>query len=236
MRITLTGIILLLNLQFTHGQHDKQFIEHHSDIHRVLVEEVLQTTSYTYLHVRERDKSQWLAVPKINAQVGEEYFYQGGNVMTDFRSATLSRTFDSLLFLGGIVNANPNKSEPSGILFIEKSTSKGTKIDLEIMPLEDEISINELYANREKYADKIVRIRAQVTQFSDSIMGKNWIHMQDGSEYNGVFDLVATSEKFISVGEIAVFEGKILLNKDFGFGYFYEILMEETQIEKLQKE
>jgi hypothetical protein len=235
MKITLTGIFLLLNFIFVMGQHDKQFIESHSGIHRVVVKEVLQTASYTYLLVEEADTSQWLAVPKINAQVGEEYFYQGGNIMKDFRSATLNRTFDSVLFLGGIVNANPNKSRPSHTLITEKSMRTETKIDLEIRPQENEISIKELFANREKYADKIIRIRAQVTQFSDSIMGKNWIHMQDGSDYNGAFDLVATSEEFISVGEIAVFEGKILLNKDFGFGYFYEILMEETQIEKPQK-
>jgi len=58
-------------------------------------------------------------------------------------------------------------------------------------------------------------------------MGKNWIHIQDGTEGEGVYDLTITSLQNVSVGDTVTFEGKIALDKDFGYGYFYNVLMEE---------
>jgi len=230
MKLILTVTIVLLNIWMVKGQHDSEFIKSHSGIHRVIVSEVLQTKSYTYLLVKDADKLQWLAVPKIDAKVGEVYFYQGGNEMKDFKSSSLNRTFESVLFLGGIVNADPNNDQQPDSSISIKSKPGGTKIDLSLKPSADGISIAELYAEKENYSGKIVRIRGQVTQFSSSIMGKNWIHIQDGTEFEGVFDLVATSDEVINEGEIAVFEGKIILDKDFGFGYFYKVIMEDAQI------
>ena len=58
-------------------------------------------------------------------------------------------------------------------------------------------------------------------------MGKNWVHIQDGTEFGGGFDITITTDKPASVGETVTFEGKIALDKDFGYGYFYSVLMEE---------
>ena len=58
-------------------------------------------------------------------------------------------------------------------------------------------------------------------------MGKNWVHIQDGTEFEGGFDLTITKDKQASVGETITFEGKIVLDKDFGYGYFYNVLMED---------
>jgi hypothetical protein len=58
-------------------------------------------------------------------------------------------------------------------------------------------------------------------------MGKNWVHIQDGSEFQGGFDLTITTNIQVSVGETKTFEGKIVLDKDFGYGYLYSVLMEE---------
>ena len=58
-------------------------------------------------------------------------------------------------------------------------------------------------------------------------MGKNWVHIQDGSEFEGGFDLTVTTDKPTSVGETITFEGKVILDKDFGYGYYYSVLMED---------
>jgi hypothetical protein len=58
-------------------------------------------------------------------------------------------------------------------------------------------------------------------------MGKNWVHIQDGSEFQGGFDLTITTDKKVSLDDTVTFEGKIVLDKDFGYGYFYNVLMEE---------
>jgi hypothetical protein len=58
-------------------------------------------------------------------------------------------------------------------------------------------------------------------------MNKNWIHIQDGSEFQGGFDLTITTDKSVSLGDTVTFEGKLALDKDFGYGYFYTVLIED---------
>ena len=61
-------------------------------------------------------------------------------------------------------------------------------------------------------------------------MGKNWIHIQDGTEFDGKFDLTITGNFSAKVGDIIILEGKIALNKDLGYNYFYEVIMEDAKI------
>jgi hypothetical protein len=86
-----------------------------------------------------------------------------------------------------------------------------------------------LFVNKEKYENKIVTIRGKVVKYNPEIMGKNWAHIQDGTDFNGVFDLTVTTADVVTLDEISVFEGKITLNKDFGSGYSYEIIMEDAK-------
>ncbi len=227
MKIILTAVAILLLVPFSRGQQDEQFKRNHAGIHKVVVQEVLQTTSYTYLLVKENDNTKWLAIPKIEANAGETYFYQGGNEMKDFKSSQLNRTFESVLFLGGVV-----KADEMGKNKKDASTGKAktfAKLELNLEPVEGGVTIADLYANKSEYAGKVIKVKGQVVQFSSSIMGRNWIHLQDGTEHNGVFDLVITSKSDISVGDVVVLEGKISLDKDFGYGYFYELIMEDAQ-------
>ena len=62
-------------------------------------------------------------------------------------------------------------------------------------------------------------------------MGKNWVHLQDGTGEPGNDDLLVTTQEEVAVGDVVVFEGTIVLNKDFGSGYSYEILMEEAKLQ-----
>jgi len=62
------------------------------------------------------------------------------------------------------------------------------------------------------------------------IMNRNWIHLQDGSTKDDKLDLTITTTENVPLGAIVAFEGKISLNKDFGAGYKYEIIMEDAQL------
>jgi len=104
------------------------------------------------------------------------------------------------------------------------------KINISIEPAEGCITIANLLENKKSYSGKTVKVKGQVTKINTQIMGKNWIHIQDGSEFQGEFDLTLTSDANINVGEIATFEGKIALDKDFGYGYSYAVLMEESKV------
>ena len=224
------GLFVLLSLN-SMSQHSDKFVESHSDIHKVMVMEVLQTTSYTYLKVLDGNKMQWLAVPRMEAKHGETYYYKGGNEMKNFRSSQLNRVFDSVLFLGGIVSANPGKSMNADSTFsFSDSIPESDRIVLEVKITEDQTTIAQLFSNSKKYTDHTVTVKGKVTRFSQSIMGKNWVHLQDGTEYNGDFDLVITTHDTVIVGNIYKFEGVIATDKDFGYGYFYSVLLEDAKI------
>ena len=206
------------------------------NIHEFVVQEVLQTTSYTYLLAREGDKTQWLALPKLEATIGDTYYYYGGVEMRDFNSSELNRTFNSVLFLGSVENSE----SLNNMITSESTTNKtqNTSSAQEIIKIESipgTITISELLSKKNEYEDKVVKIRGRVMKFNKNIMGKNWIHLQDGSKYADEYDITITSEMETKVGEIVTFEGKITLNKDFGSGYFYSIIMEDAKMSILEE-
>jgi len=74
-------------------------------------------------------------------------------------------------------------------------------------------------------------VRGQVAKYNPEIMERNWVHLQDGTEFDGKYDLTVTSVEPFEVGQVITVEGILALNKDFGYGYEYELLLEKaTQI------
>lgn len=204
-----------------------------SVIHESEVLEVIQVKSYTYLRLAEDNTEKWLAVPSIKAEVGEVYFYKGGMEMPNFKSNELDRMFDVVLFLQTIsknkedLEVKPFKHDVS--ILEKKSANKSKeKLEITIKTVEDVIFIEELMKNASLYKDKVVKVKGQVTKFSSQIMSKNWVHLQDGTDFNGEFDLTLTTNAIVRVGDVVIFEGKVSLNKDFGAGYFYKLIIENA--------
>jgi hypothetical protein len=110
------------------------------------------------------------------------------------------------------------------------SKSIQKKISGLVPPAEGSITIAQLYSEKKSYSGKRVSVTGQVTRFSPEIMGKNWIHLQDGTEFDGSFDLAITSDVSVGVGDTITFEGEITLDKDLGYGYFFDVLMENAII------
>ena len=102
------------------------------------------------------------------------------------------------------------------------------KSDIKVETVEGAITIAELFSDMKKYEGKTVRIVGEVTKFNAAIMDRNWVHLQDGTEYEGKYDLTATSMESFTVGSKVVLEGKVTLDHDFGYGYSYELLLEKA--------
>jgi predicted RNA-binding protein len=117
---------------------------------------------------------------------------------------------------------------PTGTAHME--VAKAGKEDLTIEKAEGGITIAELFSNKKDYSGKIVRIKGKVTKVNPAIMEKNWIHLQDGTIYEGEFDLTVTADILPEAGSIVTIEGKVALDKDFGYGYSYPVLLEEAKI------
>jgi len=201
-----------------------------SDIHEVTVKEAMNAAGYTYLLVSEGRNEQWLAVNEMDVNIGTTYYYQGGLKMANFKSRELDRVFESVIFVEQISLEPPSPAEEVTLSSAHSATIPVEKLDISVDVAKDGISIADLVSEKESYKGKTVRIRGQVTKFNADIMDKNWIHLQDGTEYDGNFDLTITSDMVVETGETLTFEGKIALDKDFGFGYFYEIIMEDAKI------
>ena len=175
----------------------------------------------------------------MQALAGDTYYYSEGLPMQQFESKELHRTFDLVLFLGGVstepiggkpaVAANPHGGQTGSQPYTRKAAPE-VKKDIKIVVPKDCITIAELFSRKDSYAGKTVKIKGQVTKFSAEIMNKNWIHLQDGTENNGKFDLTITSAATVKNGDIVTLEGKVVLNKDFGYGYLFEVLIEDAEL------
>jgi hypothetical protein len=226
-------IILLLGVMTGLGDcssnTDKKADNLAPNAHQVIAEEVIQTGKYTYIRVSEDEAEYWIAVEKTEAEKGKTYYWSIGSEMKDFSGSELNRTFESIYFVQDFTG------EPITESVQKPLQSSGSRLDIpekkgiDIPRTEGCITIAELYARKHDYSGLTVRIKGEVVKFSPEIMDRNWVHIQDGTkDPEGNYDLTVTTNAFLNVGDIAVFEGTIALDKDFGYGYFYPVLLENA--------
>ena len=205
-------------------------------LHTVLVKEVLQTNGYTYLRVIENGKEDWLAVVKIPAKVGQTYTYDDAAPMMDFTSKELKRTFPKIYFLSKLTEVKDKAStEPANDpVKVKKKTSDDkkseSKKEIHIDPVHGGLTIETLLQNATIWEGKVVQVRGEVTKFSKDIMSRNWIHIQDGTNFSGKKELVITSDATVKEGDVITFEGLVKLKQDFGSGYYFEVLLEDALV------
>jgi predicted RNA-binding protein len=145
--------------------------------------------------------------------------------------AIISFTFCKGPRTGPLVKESFDKTEQSNPMAGKESPGpvQTEKVNITLEPCEGCIRISDLFADKNGFSGKVIRIKGIVRKFNPEIMGKNWVHIQDGTEFEGGYDLTITTNQMVSLDETVTFEGKIVLNKDFGYGYFYNILMEDAK-------
>lgn len=196
------------------------------DQHKAIVMEVIQVTDYTYLHVTENGKDYWIAAPKADFKVGEVILYSKSMEMKNFESKELKKTFDSILFID---NASVKLGE--GIMN-EPMKPSISKEEVNVEPVSGGVTLAQIFADPNKYANRTVKVKGKVVKINSGIMKRNWIHIQDGTNYQDDFDLTITTNDNVKNGDVVIFEGKIVLNKDFGYGYSYKVMMENAKASK----
>lgn len=95
-------------------------------------------------------------------------------------------------------------------------------------------NVAELYSLKDGLSGKVVTVRGQVVKVSLGIMGKNWLHIQDGSgdAAKGDYDLTVTTATEAVVGDTVLVKGTFVTNKDFGHGYLYDIIIEDAEVQR----
>ena len=203
-------------------------------MHEVVVSEVIPTSKYMYLNVKEGAKEFWIAVPKQDIEKGNTYLYNEALLKTQFESKEYSRIFDTLYLVTTLVTKEhglppisiptPKESEEKNELL--KDTSADTQ---EVRgQFAGAIKIAELVKNPAAYEDKMVELTGECVKVNEGIMDLNWIHLKDGSQDD--YDLVITTMESVQKGTTITVRAIVALNKDFGSGYMYSILLENGRI------
>jgi len=216
--------------------------------------ERMNAATYTYLKLSTSSGEIWAAVPETTTAVGAQVTINDPMPMEGFESKTLGRKFDRIVFgtLGGAdgaaptgahgmpggphhgsVGSEPAPGNPHAGLQLPPATNAGDiKVDKATGP--DGRLVAEVFAQRATLKDKTVTVRGKVVKFSANVMGKNWVHVRDGSGTDAAKDndLTFTTKDQVATGDIVTATGTVRTDKDFGAGYFYPVIVEEAKVEK----
>jgi hypothetical protein len=183
--------------------------------------ETMEGGGYTYMKLNQDGKMVWIAVRHADVAVGDKVEYVEQMRMPNFTSKTLQRSFDEIVFAklrGEQAAVSPMQPAPEiavGDEPIEKA--------------EGGYTIAEVFANKEALKGKLVKVRGRVVKVSQAIMNRNWIHLKDGTGETGSDKIVFRSEDHVAeIGSIVTAEGRLETDKDFGYGYHYEVLVEDA--------
>ncbi len=188
-------------------------------------------------------------------------FPGGALEMPNFESKSLGRRFESIAFVGALVVGDPPaagkaaatdphagipgmagggdphagvagvppKSAPHGA----PSGSSEPQIDTKnIARANGGYTVGEIHDKRSELEAKEISVRGKVVKFNAGVMSRNWIHLRDGSAGQaGANDLTVTTDDRAQVGDTVVVKGRVGVNRDFGFGYRYDVMLESATVD-----
>jgi hypothetical protein len=204
------------------------------DVHKVTVKETIPGGKYLYLRVVEGDQEYWAATGKSDVKAGETYFYNEALIQNNFESKELDRTFETIYLITQLVPESHGASlkpkqevdAPPAEAMQESPNKK-----FHSSPLAGKataLSIAELLKDPQAYEGKVVELTGTCTKVNEGILGRNWLHLKDGSADGQ--DLVMTSSDSADPGSEITIRAIVGLNRDFGAGYSYNVLLEEGKI------
>lgn len=220
------------NKSQNNGDGDKQGIMlapplSDKDEHEVVAQETINTNNYTYIRALKGNNEYWIAVPRQEVKVGNTYFFSDNLMMEKFHSPELNRDFEVVYFVSTLYTkkGNPESTNPTTTMTPEESAEPVGEA-VQVTHAQGAVKLSDLLAAPEKYKGKTVKVTGKCVKFNSGIMGRNWVHIQDGTAGNP--DLTITTDETVEVGKVVTFEGVLALKKDFGAGYSYPVILEKA--------
>jgi uncharacterized protein YdeI (BOF family) len=213
--------------------------------------ETMDAAGYTYMKLKTANGEEWTAVSQAVVKTGDTVTVSDGLLMQGFESRTLERKFDRIYFGrlasaaetaagGAMPAAGPATSFPPEMLAAlaaqhsGAATAAAPKGDVKVPKAEgpDGRTIAEVYAGKAALQDRRVVVRGTVVKFNPAIMGRNWVHIRDGSGAPETKDndLTLTTQDTVAIGDVVLARGTLRLDKDFGAGYTYPVILEDVKI------
>ena len=211
--------------------------------------ETMDSGGYSYVHLDMGPEKVWIAGPATaGLVVGERAVFEGAMEMRNFHAKSLDRTFETILFVGLIAKEGEMPEGASGGTHVgmggmggmgqSDEPISGTKTILENAKVEGVVkaaggyTVGEIYAQAAELGGKEILLSARVVKFSPNIMGTNWLHVQDGSGTDETSDLTVTTDGHAQVGDLVLIMGPLSVDKDFGAGYKYHVIIEGATVTK----
>ena len=91
-------------------------------------------------------------------------------------------------------------------------------------------TVADLNKDKAALAGKTVSTQGKVVKVNNGIMGRNFVHVQDGTGDANNNNLIVTSKETANVGDQVTISGVLAVNRDFGSGYSYPLLIEDATI------
>ncbi len=203
----------------------------------------LDAPPYSYLLVKTPQGEVWAAVPQAAVATGANVRVYNPMLMTKFESKALKRTFDEVYFgtltpdgadaaaAGGPAMADGTNPH-AGVTAPAAEPVKVGKVDKAAGA--DAYTIAEAWARKDALAGKVIAIRGVVVKYNAQVMGKNWVHLQDGSgdAAKSTNDITVVTMDETAKGQTITIRGTVKTSKDFGAGYKYAIIIEDAKIVK----
>ena len=215
------------------------------------VAETMTTAGYTYVLVDTGSRKLWAVAVQFAVKVGDAVTVTAGMPMPNYHSKSLNRDFDLVYFTGGImVNGGssgalpalppghpPLTGAPAPALPPGHPPLPGQaaspNLDLTgIKRAAGGKTIQEIFAAKTKLAGKPVVVRGKIVKYNAMILGKNWLHLQDGSgsAANNDNDLLVTTATTAKPGDTVLVTGNVSTDKDFGAGYKYTVILDDAKV------
>jgi hypothetical protein len=191
------------------------------------IRETMDAGGYTYIQLDTGTKKVWAAARQQPVKVGSMVAVSTGMPMSNYHSKSLNRDFELIYFTDRIVGDSLDKSaaalDPHASIPKESSSTPIEGIE----KAEGGKTVAEILGQKKTLAGKSVRVRGKVVKYTAEVLGKNWIHIRDSSTGE---DLTITTDGTVAINDIILAEGKVVLDKDFGYGYVYAVLLEDSTV------
>lgn len=94
-------------------------------------------------------------------------------------------------------------------------------------------TVAEIIKNRVALKGKTVVVRGKVVKYNAAIMGKNWVHLRDGSgsAADDTNDILVTTTNETKLDNVVTVKGVVHNDEDFGAGYAYKVLIEDASLQ-----
>jgi len=222
-----------------------------ANVIRGKVTEKIDVNQYSYLKIDSSDGEVWTAVLKTSKGVGDVVGVLGPIWMENFKSATLNRAWAKIAFgtLQGETPSAPAQAAPSthgvGTFAGAAAQSPATAlppghpapaapadigaVKVAKAPGAQGRTIADIYAHRAQLKDHAIAVRGKVVKATNGVMGKNWLHLRDGTGQGATSDLTVASDQTAGVGATVLVTGTVHLDRDLGAGYYYDVIVEDAQ-------